>query len=179
MYETDEDIRSLQELLDHSHARMGAYMRSILTRERTLTARQVTTYLHGIRHVAFAAVTSAGEPRVAPLDALFIRGRFHVGSGRSSIRVRHLRRRPKVSLAHFVGDEVAVTVHGTVTLMERSHPDVAAIEPIYLDLYGSSPFGWSEHVMLMRVEPQAMYAYAPQPERFPEGTADRACRNDS
>jgi hypothetical protein len=46
----------------------------------------------------------------------------------------------------------------------------AALEPIYVDRYGSSPFGWSDNVVLMRVDPEAMYAYAPQAEWFPEGT---------
>lgn len=169
MHETDEDIRALQELIERSHARMNAYMRSILTPDRALTARQVVTYLQGIKQVALATVTARGEPRVAPMDGLFIRGRFHLGTGGAAARVGHLRRQPKVSLTHFVGDDVAVTVHGTATLLHREHPDVAALEPIYVERYGSSPFGWAENVVLIRIEPAVMYAYAPHPERFPDG----------
>lgn len=168
MYETDEELRWLQALIDRSHATMGAHMRSIVTPERTLTARQLVTHLHGIRHAALATVTATGEPRVAPLDALFVRGRFHVGTGGAAARLRHLRRQPKVSLTHFAGDELSVIVHGTATLMGREHPEVAALEPVYLEVYGSSPFGWAEHVVLIRIEPEAMYTYAPEPERFPE-----------
>jgi uncharacterized pyridoxamine 5'-phosphate oxidase family protein len=171
VHETDDDIRWLQDLLTRSHARMNPHMRSILTPDRALTARQVVTYLQGVKHVALATVTARGEPRVAPLDGLFIHGRFHLGTGGGAARVRHLRRQPKVSLTHFVGDEIAITVHGTATLLERDHPDVAALEPLYLEAYGSSPFSWAEQVVLIRVEPDAMYATAPQPERYPDGTA--------
>ena len=167
MRETDDDLRWLQALLDRSHARMGPHMRSILTPERTLTARQVVAHLRGIKHVALATVTATGEPRVGPLDALFVRGRFHVGTGGAAGRLHHLRRRPAVSLTHFVADEVAVTVHGTATLLGHGHAEAAALEPLYVDLYGSSPFGWAEGVVLIRIEPDAMYAYAPEPDRFP------------
>jgi hypothetical protein len=90
-----------------------------------------------------------------------------VGTGGAALRLRHLRRRPAVSLAYFAGDEVAVTVHGRAVLLEQGDPEAAALEPIYVELYGSSPFGWSEGVTLIRVEPDAMYAYAPEPGRLP------------
>src|SRR3989442_146796 len=111
MFESADDVRWLQELLAHSHARMNAHMRSILTPDRALGARQVITYLQGIKHVAVATVNRAGEPRVAPLDGLFVRGRFHLGTGGTAARVAHLRRRPAISVTHFAGDELAITVH--------------------------------------------------------------------
>ena len=49
MYETD--IRRLQKLIDRSHARMGAHMRSILPRPDA-HGREVVTYLHCIKHAA-------------------------------------------------------------------------------------------------------------------------------
>ena len=170
MYETDDEIRQLQELLTRSHAGMNPHMRAILTPDRALTARQVVTYLQGVKQVALATVSAAGAPRVAPLDALFIHGRFHLGTGGGAARVRHLRRQPRVSLTHFVGDEIAITVHGMATLLGRDHPDVAALEPRYVAIYGSSPFSWAEEVVLIRVEPEAMYATAPHPEADPDGS---------
>jgi len=168
LYETDEDLRRLQARLDTSHVGMGVHMRSILTPDKRLTARQVVAHLQGIRHVALATVTARGEPRVAPLDALFIRGRFHLGTGGAATRLRHIEQRPAVSLTYFAGDEVAVTAHGWATRLPRGHPDVPALEVIYVALYGSSPFGWAPDVTLIRVEPTTMYAYAPRPDRFPE-----------
>jgi hypothetical protein len=70
-------------------------------------------------------------------------------------------------LTHFVGDEIAITVHGTAVLLGQAHPEVAALERIYVDLYGSSPFGWAEGVVLVPIEPDTMYAYAPDPSRVP------------
>jgi hypothetical protein len=52
--------------------------------ERRLNARQVVRYLQGIKHVAFATVNERGEPRVAPLDGVFIHGRFTVSAGGQS-----------------------------------------------------------------------------------------------
>lgn len=116
MHETDGEVRALQALLDRSHAGMGPHMRSILTPERRLPARQVVGYLPGITHVALATVTATGEPRVVPLDALFIRGRFHVGTGGTAVRARHLRRRPQVSVTHFAGDAVPVRACSAATI---------------------------------------------------------------
>jgi hypothetical protein len=132
-------------------------MRSILTPERTLSARQVLTHLRGIKHVALATVTAAGEPRVGPLDALVVRGRFHVGRG--------CRRRAEPPPGP-AGDQP----HPHRRRRDRRHrprdggplgqgrPKAAALVPIYVDLYGSRPLEWAEGVGLIRIEADAMYA---------------------
>jgi len=167
MYETADDIAELQRLIDQSADRMGAHMRSIFTPERRVSARQLVTYFDGIFHVAFATVNANGEPRVAPLDAIFYRARFHVSTGGEAARLRHIRRSPAVSLTYFRGDEIGVIVHGRVALIEQGTPEADELEPVYVRLYGSSPFSWGEEVVLMRIEPEAVFTYAPQPNRFP------------
>jgi len=167
MFETEADIQELQALIERSEAQMGRHMRSIVKPERRLSARQVVGYLEGIKHVAFATVNGRGEPRVSPLDGLFIRGRFHVSTGGHAARLRHVRRRPQVSLTHYSGDDIAVTVHGTATVIGRDDPGSAELEPVYVDVYGSSPFTWGEGVVFIRVEPSEMFTYATHPERFP------------
>ena len=167
MHESPEQIEELQALLDRTFARMNPHMARIVKPERRLSARQVVTYLQGIKHVAFATVSDRGEPRVAPLDGVFIRGRFHVSTGGEAARLRDLRRRPRCSLTHFVGDEVAVTVNGTAVVLEADDPEIAAIEPVYLDLYESSPFSWGDGVVIVRVEPTSMWSYSFRPESFP------------
>ncbi|HZP42734.1 MAG TPA: pyridoxamine 5'-phosphate oxidase family protein [Candidatus Binatia bacterium] len=169
MYDTEDELAALQALLDRSQARMSAYMRTILTANRRLSARQLVTYLKGVKHVAVATVTAAGEPRVAPMEALFVHGRFHLATGAGAARVRHLRRRPGVSLTHFSGEDVAITVHGRPALLPHDHPDVPALEKVYVEVYGSSPFAWATDVLLVRVDPVTMYAHASEPGRFPEG----------
>lgn len=170
MHETDDDVAALQALLERSAARMSPYMRSILTPDRRLSAQQVVAYLQGVKHVALATVAARGEPRVSPMDALFVRGRFHAASGGAAARVEHLRRDPAVSLTHFVGEDIAITVHGRALLLARDHAEVPVVEKLYVDVYGSSPFDWADDVVLIRVEPDVMYASAPDPTKFADGT---------
>ena len=168
MHESPAEISELQRLLDRTFARMNPHMARIVKPERRLSAAQVVAYLQGIKHVAFATVNDLGEPRVAPLDGIFVRGRFHVSTGGAAARLHDLRRRPRCSLTHFVGDDVAITVNGTSVVLERDHPDVPALEPVYFELYESSPFSWGEGVVLVRVEPTSMWSYSFRPEAFPE-----------
>ena len=168
MHESADDIAELQALLDRTFSRMNPHMADIVKPDRRLSARQVVAYLQGIKHVAFATVNERGEPRVAPLDGVFLRGRFHVSTGGRAARLRDLRRQPRCSLTHFVGDDIAVTVNGTAVVMERDHPEIPALEPIYLDLYGSSPFSWGDGVVIIRVEPTSMWSYSFRPDNYSE-----------
>ena len=171
MHETDAELDELQALIDASMGAAGSHLREIFTPERRLSARQLAARLQGARHVAFATVNAAAKPRVAPLDGLFFHARFHVGTGGSAARLRHLRRNPAVSLTHFEGDELAVIVHGTAVLMEKGHPEVGPIEELWTQLYGSSPFSLGEGVTMIRVQPEAVYTFASDPSRFPEAPA--------
>lgn len=170
VYESAEDIAELQALLDRTFSRMNQHMADIVKPERRLSARQVVAYLQGIKHVAFATVNERGEPRVAPLDGVFIRGRFHVSTGGRAARLRDLRRQARCSLTHFAGDDIAVTVNGAAVVMEHDHAEIAAIEPVYLDLYGSTPFSWGEGVVIIRVEPTSMWSYSFRPDNYPESS---------
>jgi uncharacterized pyridoxamine 5'-phosphate oxidase family protein len=167
VYENDDDMVWLQALIDRTFARANPHLASIVKPERRLSARQVVTYLQGTKHVAFATVNERGEPRVAPLDGVFIHGRFTVSTGGKAARLRHLRANPACSAVHVVGDEIAVVVHGHATILGRGDLGVAEIEPIWTEIYGSSPFSWGEGVVFMRIEPTSMWAYAFHPERFP------------
>ena len=165
--ETEEDIRELQTLMDRTMEATTEHHRRIVRPERRLSARQVCAYYHGMKHVAFATVSARGEPRVAPLDAFFVRGRFITGTNAESARARNIMRNPAVSVVHFVGDDVAISVHGTAHLIERHDEEAAEHDRIWTDHYGTSPFSWGERVVLIRTEPHAMWAYAQRPEDFP------------
>lgn len=168
MLETDEDLRRLQQLLDRTFAHANPHLTKIVKPERRLNARQVCRYLQGTKHVAFGTVNEKGEPRVAPLDGVFIRGRFTVSTGGRAARLRHLRANPACSAAHMDGDVVAVVAHGRATILGQDDPGVEEIEPVWREIYGSSPFEWGEGVVFMRVEPSSMWAYAFHRENFPE-----------
>ena len=168
MYESEDDIRALQALLDRTFARANPHLAGIVNPERRLYARQVVRYLQGTKHVAFATVNAKGEPRVAPLDGVFIRGRFTVSTGAQAARLEHLRANPACSAAHMDGDVVGIVVHGRATIIGRDDEGVDEIEPVWRDIYGSSPFEWGEGVVFMRIEPSSMWSYAFHPEDFPE-----------
>lgn len=139
MHESPDEIAALQELLDRSYERAGSHLRSIITPERRLSAEQVVAYLQGTKHVAMATVTADGRPRVGPVDAVFLNARFTCGTAASSMRVRHLRRNPAVSVTHMVGDEVAITVHGTARLLEPGTEEAVAVAADWAEVYGSDP----------------------------------------
>jgi hypothetical protein len=166
--ETAAELRKLQALIDRSFANAGPHLLAIMTPQRRLTAGQVVQYLQGIKHVSLGTVTARGEPRVAPLDAYFVHGRFVMSTGGRSMRLRHMRARPAVSLSHVVGDDVAVVVNGRAVVIERDDPEAADLDRVATGLYGSSPFSWGEGVVFIRVEPDAMFAFAFHAERFPE-----------
>ncbi|HET7181745.1 MAG TPA: pyridoxamine 5'-phosphate oxidase family protein [Candidatus Limnocylindrales bacterium] len=168
MFETEAEIQSLQSMLDAHMARANEHMRAIVRPERRLSARQLVTYLQGTKHVAFATVTPKGEPRVSPLDALFIHGRFTVSTARGATKYAHLRRKPAVSAVHMDGDRIAVAVNGTVEWIEPGHPEHDEIHAAWTANYESDPYSWGD-VVLFRIQPATMWAYAPGAEDLPEG----------
>jgi Pyridoxamine 5'-phosphate oxidase len=167
MFETKSELDTLQTLLDRSYAAAGPHLRGIVTPERRLTARQVATYLEGIRHVALATVTRAAEPIVAPLDGWFLHGRFIVSTGANAARVSHLRRNPAVSLAHVNGDDVGIWAHGSARIATRGDPLVDEYSNVATRTYGSDPLSWGDIAVLV-VDARAMFAYAHEPSKFPE-----------
>lgn len=168
MYETPQELEELQALIDRSFAGAGPHLLKIMTPERRLTARQVVRYMDGIKHISLGTVTARGEPRVAPLDSYFVHGRFVASTGGRSIRLSHMRARPPVSLAHVVGDDIALVVNGRAVIIERGQPESEELDRIATRIYGSSPFSWGEGVVFVRVEPDVMFAYAFHPENYPD-----------
>lgn len=167
MFETEAELAAIQALLDAHFVHANPHMTAIVTPERRLTARQVATYLRGTKHVAFATVTSKGEPRVSPLDALFIHGRFTVSTAEGATKLAHLRRNPACSAVHMDGDRIAIAVNGEVEWITRDHPDHDEIHAAWTATYESDPYTWGD-VVLFRIEPSTMWAYAPNAKDFPE-----------
>ena len=177
MFETDDEIAWIQAMFDAHLARANRHMTSIVTPERRLTARQVVTYLQGTKHVAFATVTSKGEPRVSPLDALFIHGRFTMGTGAGATKIAHLRRNPACSAVHMDGDRIAVAVIGTVEWITREHAAHDEIHETWKQTYESDPYAWGD-VVFFRIDPQTMWAYAFHAEEFPDAPPPVAASPD-
>ena len=96
MYETDDELAALQELLTESFDRAGSHLKAMF--EETLTAKEVAAQLEGIFEVHFATVTPIGAPLVAPIDALFFYGKLWIGTPTHAVRARYVRRDPRVSI---------------------------------------------------------------------------------
>lgn len=167
MLETEAELAEIQAMFDAHLAHANLHMTAIVTPERRPTARQVARYLTGTKHVAFATVTSKGEPRVSPLDMLFIHGRFTLSTGRGTTKVKHLSANPACSAVHVDGDRIAVVVNGSVEWIPREHQEHDEIHRIWSETYESDPYGWGDGVVLFRIRPSSMWAYAFHPEEFP------------
>lgn len=168
MFETEAELAELQAMFDAHLAHANPHMHSIVTPERRPSARQVARYLTGTKHVAFATVTSKGEPRVSPLDMLFIHGRFTLSTGGGTTKVQHLRANPACSAVHVDGDRIAVVANGTVEWIPHDHPDHDEIHRVWSETYESDPYSWGDGVVFFRIRPSSMWAYAAHPEEFPE-----------
>jgi uncharacterized pyridoxamine 5'-phosphate oxidase family protein len=160
MHETDADLRALQELLDASHANAGPHLRSIFSDERRIPAAELPALLPGVQVLALATVTAGGEPRVAPVDGLFYRGRWHFGSAESSARFRHIRARPAVSATHLRGEELAVVVHGRAVEIDPRGAGEEGFRAYLNETYsGWDDADWARGAPYARIEPRAMFTF--------------------
>lgn len=159
MHETAADLAALQALLDESYAAAGAHMRSIFTDVTRMTAEEVTTELPGVQVLNLATVTAHGAPRVAPVDGLFYRGRFHLGSSRDSVRFRHIRARPQVSAAHTRGEDLTIIVHGRAVEIDVASPEQAGFRSYLLEVYPDWESWYPDDPPpYARIEPERMFA---------------------
>ena len=158
MYETEDDVRELQALLDASHAAAGPHLRAIFDERRRIPAAELPELLPGVQVLALATVTVRGEPRVAPVDGLFFRGRFHFGSSHDSARFRHIRARPAVSAAHVRGEQLAIVVHGRAVEIDTAAPPQAAFRVYLMETYPDWE-EWGAGAPYARIEPSAMFTF--------------------
>jgi uncharacterized pyridoxamine 5'-phosphate oxidase family protein len=160
VHETDEDLLWLQELLDRSHAGAGEHLRAIFDDERRIPAAELPAVLPGVQVLALATVTARGEPRVAPVDGLFYRARWHFGSAPSSARFRHIRARPAVSATHIRGEELAVVVHGRAVEIDPRGPGEEGFRAYLNETYpGWDDADWAAGAPYARIEPSAMFTF--------------------
>jgi hypothetical protein len=161
VYETPEDLDRLQRLLDASYARAGAHLRSIHRPADRLSATALSAELAGVQVLDLATVSPRGEPRVAPVDGLFYRGRFWFGSAEDSLRFRNLRANPAVSGAITRGGETfLVLVHGLAVELDPRGPDAEGFARYPRAVYD---FDWdAEHRCspYARIEAHTLLAFA-------------------
>ncbi len=167
MKETPEDLEQLQKLLDQSLEQAGDFLRSSFQMpQHSLTAQQLVRYLLGIQTVAFATVTANGQPRVAPVGSLFVRGHFYIPTVATAVRTRHVVKRPAVSLTHFVGNDLAILVHGQAVPIRPDHTDFAMVEALQREHSGQSVREWGDGIYL-RIDAEVVHTFARYPEQYP------------
>ena len=160
MEETPEDIQRLQALLDESIEQAGSFLRSSFQMpEHSLSATQLVDYFEGVHTVALATVTAQSEPRVAPIGTFFFRGSFYIPTVASAARAKHINRQPAISLTHFVGNDLAIIVHGKATILSPEDADFEKLEQVYYASAGQKVQDWGEGIYL-RVESHKIYTYA-------------------
>lgn len=160
MYETEDDIERLQALLDASRGRATEHLRSIITDERSLTARQLVALLTGMKVLSVATVTAAGEPRISAVDGHFLHATWSFSTSGTSAKARHLEARPQVSVAHVDNEELALFSHGSVELMQPADADFEETLAHWTRHYGSSPLEWGPDIRFYRYRPTWMVGYA-------------------
>ena len=144
MFETADEVASLELLLDGSFAGAGEHLSGIISPQRRLSARDLCRYLVGVRHFTVATTTARGEPRCSAVDGLFLHGRFWFSTGAHAFKAVHFAQRPHVSAsaAHVVGDDVGVFVHGTARLVPGGPGGADTLRPYWRAVYGGSPDDW-------------------------------------
>ena len=140
MRETAGDLNELQALLEDSATRASPFLRaSFEIPEHSLSAEQVAGHLAGSLTVALATVTAKGEPRVAPINALFYRGSFHIPTVAQAARARHLAKRPGASLTYYEGIELAVIVHGQAAIIPQGTPTFDDLDEVQTGTRAAEP----------------------------------------
>ena len=160
MFETPEEIESLQRLLDASHARATDHLRGIIHDDRVLSAGDVVALLTGMKVITVATVTAVGEPRISAMDGHFLHGSWTFSTSGTAAKARHMQARPSVSVAHVDGEELAVFSHGCVQQRHESDVDWQETIDHWTAHYGASPLTWGDDVRLYRYRPHWMVGYA-------------------
>lgn len=89
----------------------------------------------------------------------------HFGSGRDSVRMRHLAVRPGVSATQLPGEHLAVTVHGQAELFEMASPSGAELRQAMLDhclpIQGQALEEWLDNTdgLGARIQPDRMFTF--------------------
>jgi Pyridoxamine 5'-phosphate oxidase len=161
MRESAADLERLQALIDRSIDGAGPFLRSSFEMpERSLSAEQLVDRLHGLLTVALATTTARGEPRVAPVGALFVRGAFHVPTVAQAARTRHLAARPAASVTYFEGTQLAVVAHGRATIIDQSDSTFAKLDSVQVQSGGQSPTEWQGDGVYLRLDADRLFTYA-------------------
>jgi Pyridoxamine 5'-phosphate oxidase len=180
MYETEEELDELQQLLDRSFASSSEHLQSIMTPPRRLDARRLVAELTDVAVLNIATVTARGEPRISAVDGHFLHARWHFTTAGGSPKARQLHTRPAISAAFTPRDGFGVFCHGTATFLEIASPAFQELEAHWIRSYGQSPQEMGPDIAYVRIEPAWLVAFAMTSEEmaaYATTKAERAAAN--
>jgi hypothetical protein len=120
MFETPDDLDSLNALLKESIDSAGTYLRKAFEMPAaSMGAEELVRQLGGLSTLAFATAGRRAEPRVAPVSVLTYRANFYIPSVTAAARVRHLQHSPASSMTGFEHGW-AMIAHGEAFAIDRS-----------------------------------------------------------
>ena len=160
MYETPEELEALDSLLARSRRTATNHLRDIIDDDRALSADDLTRLLTGMKVLAIATVTAAGEPRISCVDGHFLHGTWSFSTAGDAAKARHLEQRPQVSVAHVDGEALAVFSHGHAVPMAEDHPHRRQTLDHWTAHYGSDPLTWGPDIRLYDYRPDWMVGFA-------------------
>ena len=162
MYELQSDVQALQQLIDRSILEAGDFLKkSFQMPDHSLSAVELIERLQGNLTVSLATVTSNGEPRVAPINAIFYRAKYYIPTVHSAARTKMIKRNASISLTQYEGDKFAVIIHGTATLIDTEHNYYSDLDKLRTELGLSdiSKWGKGNEGVYIRIEPHVLYTY--------------------
>jgi hypothetical protein len=112
-----------------------------------------------MRLLTLATTTADGRPLAAPVDGFFYRGEFWFGSSPRSLLMRHLVARPAVSGTHSVGEQLAVSVHGSARVVDLSDPVHRGFRAVAVEQYGTEWEDWGTDAVYARIEADRLFTF--------------------
>jgi PPOX class probable F420-dependent enzyme len=89
-----------------------------------MTQAQLAAFLAAPRHAILATNSADGAPQVSPVWYMYEQGRLYISAGANTVKVRNLRRDPRLSVCIDAGypDSRYVILRGQAELVEPPHP---------------------------------------------------------
>lgn len=146
--------RPLQEILDDSAAQAGSAMAATFAREdRRLDAPAFREFWRSTRMFAVATAGRNGQPHIAPVHVLLQDDdTLEMAIFEDSVRLRDLRRDPRIAITSWADDGRVAIVYGACSEVPGSRRPVSAGGNLQSDRF----------IITMRIEITRAYAMHPR-----------------
>jgi hypothetical protein len=176
MYESDQQLRELQTLVDRSFESASKHLKAIMTPPRRLSAQRLVSELSGVCVLNVATVTARGEPRISAVDGHLLHGRWHFTTDGSAPKARQLQARPAVSAAYTPRDGFGVFCHGHARRLERGTPEFDELWKHWVATYGVSADSLGDDIVYFQIVPTWLVGFAMTDAEMAEIEADKQTR---